>query len=199
MDVKNNTDDRNTGDWNTGHWNTGNRNTGDRNTGNRNTGNTNTGDWNTGHWNTGNTNTGHWNTGNTNTGFFCTETPNATFFDAPSSLTHAQARDAIPYVELAVGAKWTASADMTDAEKAANPNHAIIGGFLTAIPMTIQQAFPLAWAKMSASEQAKWLALPNFNAEKFLKCTGVDVRKPSTKIAKIRLAGGEIVSGEVIE
>jgi hypothetical protein len=167
-----------TGHSNTGDSNTGDSNTGDRNTGNWNTGDRNTGNWNTGHLNTGDRNTGNWNTGYWNTGFFCTETPKPTFFDLPFDGTHDEARNLIPYVELPVGAIWTPTSQMTDAEKAENPNHVTIGGYLRASELTIQQAFPLAWAKMTNDEKQQWLSLPNFNAEKFFACTGVDVRKP---------------------
>ena len=182
--MSNNND--NTGDWNTGDWNTGDLNTGNLNTGNLNTGNLNTGDWNTGNrntgnLNTGNLNTGYGNTGNLNTGFFCTETPQPTFFDKPWDGTWDEAYDLIPYVELSVGAKWTPTDDMTDEQKAKFPNYATIGGCLEAIGKTIQDAFPLAWAKLDAETRQKFLDLPNFDAEKFLACTGVDVRKPEPK------------------
>jgi hypothetical protein len=172
-----------TGDRNTGNRNTGNRNTGNWNTGDLNTGDLNTGDCNTGNCNTGNCNTGDCNTGDRNTGFFCTETPSPTFFDTPwTGGTHEQARELVPYVELSVGAAWTPTEKMTDAEKKANPNHTTIGGFLQAQTLTIQQAFPLAWAKMDEATKQRFLDLPNFDAEKFLACTGVDVRKPTVEI-----------------
>jgi hypothetical protein len=199
-----NTGNLNTGNLNTGDLNTGNLNTGDLNTGTRNTGDWNTGDWNTGDRNTGNRNTGNrntgdWNTGTRNMGYFCTLTPSPMFFDLPTSLTWGEAENAVPYVDLCVGAEFIESSKMTSEQKAQNPAHTTIGGFLRAISLTIQQAFPIAWAKMRDDERAKWLALPNFNAEKFLACTGVDVRKPATKTVKIRLAGGEVVSGEIVE
>ena len=152
------------------------KNTGHRNTGYCNTGNRNTGDWNTGYCNTGNCNTGDWNTGYWNTGFFCTETPAPTFFDAPWAGSWDEAYALIPYVELSAGTIWIPSDKMTAAEKLANPNHSTIGGYLRASELTIQQAFPLAWAKLDAATQKRFLDLPNFDAEKFLKCTGVDVR-----------------------
>ena len=148
------------------------------NTGRRNTCDRNTGHLNTGNWNTGDLNTGDWNTGYWNTGFFCTETPKPTFFDLPFDGTHYEARSRIPHVELPVGAIWTPTSQMTDEEKTKNPNHITIGGYLRASELTIQQAFPLAWAKMTDDEKQQWLSLPNFNAEKFFACTGVDVRKP---------------------
>jgi len=163
---------------NTGHRNTGDWNTGDRNTGNLNTGNRNTGHRNSGHWNTGNWNTGDLNTGHRNSGFFCTKTPSPTFFDKPFAGTWEEARQLLPFIELSVGAKWTDEHDMTDRQKAAFPNYETIGGCLEPISLTIQEAFPLAWAKMDAATKQRFLDLPNFDAEKFLACTGVDVRKP---------------------
>ena len=134
---------------------------------------------NTGNLNTGDRNTGDRNTGNRNTGFFCTETPTPVFFDAPwPGGTWERAYDLIPYIELPVGAIWTDTATMTEQEKADNPNHTTIGGYLRAAALTIQQAFPLAWAKMDDATKRRFLALPNFDANKFLACTGVDVRKP---------------------
>jgi hypothetical protein len=136
----------------------------------------NTGNWNTGDLNTGDRNAGDLNTGDRNTGFFCTETPAPTFFDKPTKLSWKEACDIVPHFELSVGAKWTETKEMTAEQKASFPNHATIGGCLEAIPLTIQQAFPLAWAKMDAATRQRFLDLPNFNAEKFLACTGVDVR-----------------------
>ena len=181
-----NTGNRNTGNRNTGNRNTGNRNTGDLNTGHRNTGYRNTGHWNTGHWNTGDLNTGDLNTGDLNTGhrntgFFCTETPKAAFFDKPWTGTWEQAYELIPFVDLPIGTIFIESANMSDEEKKANPNHATIGGYLKACTGKIQEAFPLAWAKMDEATRQKFLDLPNFDSDKFLVCTGVDVRAGKVK------------------
>jgi hypothetical protein len=194
-----NTGNRNTGDYNTGNRNTGHLNTGDHNTGDRNTGHHNTGHRNTGHINTGDYNTGDYNTGNYNTGFFCTETPKATFFDQPTNLTFEEALGLIPFVDFKIGAKFVPSDEMTEDEKGKNPNHVHIGGFLRKHEIPIQEAFPLAWAKMDDETKQKFLNLPNFDAQKFKECTGVDVNTPSARKVKIRLSGGEIVEGEIVE
>ena len=206
----NNTGHRNTGDWNTGKRNTGNlnagygnaghRNTGDwnagygnvgdGNTGNWNTGNWNTGGGNSGHWNAGDGNTGDWNTGDNNTGFFCTETPAVMFFDRPTSLTREQAREVIPRIDLPTGTEWVASEDMSDDEKQDNPNHEVVGGFRREHELPYTESFPLAWAKMTPEEKQKWLDLPNFDAEKFLEITGVDVRKTTRTI---------VIDGKTVE
>jgi len=171
-----NTGYRNTGHYNTGHYNTGDYNTGYRNTGHCNTGNYNTGHYNTGYCNTGNYNTGDYNTGHYNTGFFCTATPSPMFFDKATGLTHDEACAAIPYVELPVGVEFVPSDKMTDAERADNPTHVTIGGYLKPLCKTVQEAFPIAWAKMDQATRDRFLNLPNFDAEKFYQCTGVDVR-----------------------
>ena len=177
-----NTGNWNAGDWNTGNWNTGHRNTGNRNTGNRNTGNLNAGDWNTGDWNTGNGNTGNWNTGHRNTGFFCTETPSPMFFDEPCNLSWDNAIDAIPTIDLAIGVEWVPSGNMSNEEKDKNPNHVHIGGYLRTHSKPLREVFPLAWSRMDETTRQRFMSLPNFDAEKFLQITGVDVRTPGDMI-----------------
>lgn len=122
------------------------------------------------------TNTGDCNTGDYNTGFFCVNTPKPTFFDHPFDGTWEEAQGLIPAVDLPIGCEWVPTDKMTDDEKAENPNHATTGGFLRVLHRTVQEAFPLAWAKMDQATRDRFTSLPNFDAEKFLKCTGVDVR-----------------------
>lgn len=153
------------------------RNTGDGNTGHRNTGDWNTGESNTGNWNTGNWNTGDWNTGHRNTGYFCVNDGPVVFFDLPSTLTRDQAQEAIPYVDLPVGCEWVSLEKMTQEEKAANPKSVTIGGFLRVLKKSMQEAFPIVWAKLNLETKRCFTSLPNFDADKFLNCTGVDVRK----------------------
>jgi hypothetical protein len=174
-----NTGDQNTGYRNTGDQNTGNRNTGDQNTGDRNTGDRNTGDLNTGYLNTGDRNTGDLNTGNWNTGYFCEQEGPVTFFDLPCDLTREQAIDAIPYIDLPIAAEWIDAASMTDEEKAANPNHVTIGGYLKKRILPIREAFPLLWPTLDIGTKRQFMAMPNFGAAKFERITGVDVTKDS--------------------
>ena len=137
----------------------------------------NAGNFNTGDCNTGDFNTGNFNTGDCNTGFFCTETPKATLFDQPSDLTHDQVRELLPYVELPISCQWICKSKMTDQEKKDNPNWDAVGGYLKKINKSIQETFPIWWESTTQENRDKFLNLPNFDAEKFLKCTGVDVRK----------------------
>ena len=194
-----NTGDRNTGDRNTGNWNTGNRNTGDRNTGNCNTGDCNTGDrntgdWNTGDWNTGNLNTGNCNTGDCNTGnwntgdwnkssfnngCFMTEEPTIMMFNKPTSWTYqtwcgSDARyylDQIPRYVV----EWIYENDMTDEEKENHPEYKTTGGYLKVLDET--ECAQMWWDNANEEVKQCILDLPNFNADIFKECTGIDVNK----------------------
>ena len=184
-----NTGNRNTGNWNTGNWNTGNRNTGNRNTGNRNTGNRNTGDWNTGDWNTGDWNTGDWNTGNRNTGdwnlssfntgCFMTEEQPIMMFNKPSDWTfrkwlESDARWLLNHIPKNVTA-WVYACDMTDQEKADHPEHKTTGGYLKTLDEA--DAAQIWWNGLNQTKRDIILALPNFDADIFLRCTGINVRR----------------------
>ena len=171
-----NSGDRNSGNLNSGDLNSGDRNSGNLNSGNRNSGYLNSGDRNSGNLNSGNLNSGDLNSGTRNSGYLCTETPSPIFFDKPWNGTWEEADSLVPWIDLPVGCEFIATSSMTEEEKTANPNHATIGGYLKVLCKTVQEAFPIAWAKLDDEEKQRWLDLPNFDAEKFLKCTGVDVR-----------------------
>ena len=177
-----NTGDCNTGNWNTGDCNTGNRNTGDCNTGNRNTGNCNTGNrntgnCNTGNWNTGNCNTGDWNKSSFNTGCFMTEEPKIMLFNKPSNLTYrdwynSEARELLNCMPKNV-VEWVYSKDMTDEEKAEYPTHETTGGYLKVLDES--ECGQIWWGSLSDRQKNIIKAIPNFDAEIFFQCTGVDV------------------------
>ena len=189
-----NTGNYNTGDWNTGgrntgDWNTGGRNTGDHNTGGRNTGDHNTGDWNTGDWNTGNYNTGDWNTGNYNTGdwnkssfnngCFMTEEPTIMMFNKPTSWTYQTWRgsDACYYLDQIPRyvVEWIYENDMTDEEKENHPEYKTTGGYLKVLDET--ECAQMWWDNANEEVKQCILDLPNFNADIFNECTGIDVNK----------------------
>jgi hypothetical protein len=172
-----NAGNRNTGKHNTGNCNTGYRNTGDYNTGNHNTGFCNTGNRNTGYCNTGGYNTGNYNAGNYNTGSFCVGTPVAILFDLPvEGMDQATVNSLIPNIELPSPVVWVFEKDMTEYEKTTNQSYKTTGGFLRKQDATVQDLFPIAWSKLNIDVKKQFLSLPNFDADKFLKCTGVDVR-----------------------
>ena len=199
-----NAGDWNAGDWNTGHRNTGNRNTGhrnagDMNTGHRNAGNMNAGDWNAGdmntghrnagnsnagnvnvgHRNTGNRNTGNWNTGNRNVGFFNTETPTTIqVFDRPCTTKEWGNAEKPDFLFLHL-TKWVSEVNMTDEEKAENPEHETTGGYLKTF--TYHEAWANSFNDLTDTEKKQQIklleALPNFNYSKFVQISGLDYRK----------------------
>lgn len=164
----------NAGDWNTGDRNTGNWNTGKRNTGNWNTGNCNAGSCNVGDCNTGNWNTGDWNTGDWNTGFFNTKENECYMFDEPSGMTpmgfkeskYYQALLSVPFVLT----EWVC---YTDEEKAEDKAKELIGGYLERY--NYKEACANWWAALSDENKAIIQQIPNFDADKFEKITGIKV------------------------
>ncbi len=148
-------------------------NTGNRNTGNRNTGYHNTGDWNTGNWNTGDWNTGDWNTGSWNTGFFNTETPELiNVFDKPTlpSVWDDADKPGCLYFDLT---EWIDESEMSDVEKQENPSFSCTGGYLK--KYDYKEAFTKSVAEASKEDRDLIRKLPNFNNEKFLEISGVDL------------------------
>jgi len=165
----------NTGNRDTGHFNTGNCNTGNCNTGNKNTGNFNTGYCNTGDRNTGNCNTGDWNLSSFNSGCFCTDEHEILIFDKPSGMSYrdwlnSDARYMLNDIPKDV-VKWIWSDNMTDEEKAANPTYKTTGGYPKVIDKS--ECAQLWWDSLSETKKAIIKAIPNFDADKFEKCTGI--------------------------
>ena len=168
---------RNSGHCNSGHYNSGHYNSGFCNSGYRNSGYRNSGHYNSGHCNSGNYNSGFYNSGHYNSGFFCVNDAPVTFFDHSWSGSREEAMELIPDIDLPVCCEWIASSEMSDEEKSSFPNHVTIGGYLKSNPMPLTDSFPIAWSKLTDDEKSQWTSLPNFDAEKFLKITGVDVRQ----------------------
>ena len=163
----------NTGDCNTGDCNTGNRNTGDCNTGDCNTGNRNTGNR-----NTGNRNTGDWNLSSFNTGCFMTEEQPIMMFNKPSDWTFrkwldSDARWLLNHIPKNVTA-WVYACDMTDQEKADHPEHKTTGGYLKTLDEA--DAAQTWWDGLDQCKRDIILDLPNFDADIFFKCTGINVK-----------------------
>ena len=158
---------------NTGKACTGRCNTGNRNTGNRNTGNRNTGDWNTGDWNTGD-----WNLSSFNTGCFMTEEQPIMMFNKPSDWTfrkwlESDARWLLNHIPKNV-TTWVYACDMTDQEKADHPEHKTTGGYLKTLDEA--DAAQTWWDGLDQCKRGIILDLPNFDADIFFKCTGINVK-----------------------
>ncbi len=64
---------------------------------------------------------------------------------------------------------------MSDEEKIANPSHTTIGGYLKVLDY--KEAFQDSYSKASNEDKALLLKLPNFDADVFLKISGIDVRE----------------------
>ena len=151
-------------------------NTGDCNTGNRNTGYGNTGDWNTGDCNTGYGNTGDWNTTNFSSGCFCTEKKHITMFDEESEWTYedwflSDARrilKKIPYTTTIL----VLSEEMSEKEKEEHPDYKTTGGYLKECKATPEEKQKW-WDSLPEDDKEKIKKLPNFDEEKFCKCTGI--------------------------
>nr|DAO07358.1 MAG TPA: pentapeptide repeat protein [Caudoviricetes sp.] len=163
----------NTGDWNTGDCNTGSRNTGDWNTGDWNTGSRNTGDC-----NTGDCNTGDWNLSSFNTGCFMTEEQPIMMFNKPSDWTfrkwvESDARWLLNHIPKNV-TTWVYACDMTDQEKADHPEHKTTGGYLKTLDEA--DAAQTWWDGLDQCKRDIILDLPNFDADIFFKCTGINVK-----------------------
>ena len=188
-----NTGDHNTGHYNTGRYNagycnTGHCNAGDHNTGRYNAGNYNAGDYNTGSFNTGHCNTGDYNGGDYNTGDYnCISCSSGCFntieekiimFNKASDWTikdwwASKARrilDGMPKKAI----RWIRWSEMTDEEKSGNPDCEAEGGYLKILdkPGNVQAW----WDNLHDYEKKEILALPNFNAGIFEKCTGIKVQ-----------------------
>ena len=172
-----NTGDCNTGDWNTGDWNTGNCNTGNRNTGDWNTGDWNTGNCNTGDWNTGDWNTGDWNIVNASSGCFCTKNQKILIFDKPSEWTledwwSSDARHLLNQIPKNV-VERIYSFDMTDEEKEKHPTYETTDGYLKVLDES--ESAQIWWNGLSEKNKETIKSIPNFDVEKFEKCTGIKV------------------------
>ena len=64
--------------------------------------------------------------------------------------------------------------DMTDEEKENHPEYKTIDGYIKVITVTDSDK-QTWWDKLSEDDKKKVYALPNFDAEKFKSCTGIEV------------------------
>jgi hypothetical protein len=182
---RNNSGDRNSGDWNSGDRNSGDRNSGyrnsgDRNSGDRNSGYRNSGDWNSGYRNSGDRNSGDmnsgdWNLSSNNSGCFNTEQHQLYFFDNPTDMTFNEWRDSYAYYLLNKidFIDWVYFKDMTEEEKKKHPEAETTGGYLK--QYDLKESANEWWSELDDYEKEVIKNIPNFDAEKFYKITGVKV------------------------
>ena len=172
----------NSGNWNSGNsnsgdCNSGNRNSGDCNSGNRNSGDCNRGNRNSGNRNSGDCNRGDWNKTSNAVGCFNTDLQKIKFFDKETDMTLEQwwssdARHLMNQVDFRP-TDWICSNDMSDEEKAEHPEHVNTGGFLKVRDNT--DCFKKWWNGLDPEERQIIMNIPNFDANKFLEITGVEV------------------------
>jgi len=175
-----NSGDRNSGYRNSGNWNSGDMNSGYWNSGDTNSGNSNSGDMNSGNRNSGDRNSGYWNSGdwnlsNNNSGCFNTEQHQLYFFDKPSNMTFKEWRNSEAYY-LLTGIdfmEWVYFKDMTEEEKKKHPEAETTGGYLK--QYDLKESANEWWSELDDYEKEVIKNIPNFDAEKFYKITGVKV------------------------
>ena len=176
-----NSGDRNSGDRNSGYSNSGDRNSGDRNSGDRNSGYSNSGYSNSGDRNSGYRNSGDWNSGDWNSGIFCTEKdPKIKIFDIESSWTMRQWKmSKANEVMSKCPSSYTTfiyQSEMESEEKENHPEYKTIGGYLKTVIVTKEEK-QRWWDELPEDNKAAVYALPNFDADKFEKCTGIKVEE----------------------
>ena len=139
------------------------------NTGNENTGYINSGDCNSGDWNSGDC-----NSGNCNSGFFNENENKCYIFDKLSDMTVLQFRNSRFYEALnSVPFILTEWVEYTEEEKKADKAKALIGGYLK--KYEYKEACKTWWDKLSDKNKKIIQEIPNFDAEKFYRITGIRI------------------------
>lgn len=165
-----------TGFGNTGCYNTGDGNTGYRNSGDYNSGNYNTGNRNSGNRNSGNRNTGDWNITDHSSGCFNTEMEKIRLFNKPSTWTLEYWRRSEAYRIMrecpSTIIDWKSWESMNNEEKEEHPEAEMSDGYLAKEEADVQKW----WDWLSESDKNTVMNLPNFDANIFKECTGIDVR-----------------------
>ncbi len=174
-----------------GNYNIGNSNTGNGNIGRRNAGDKNAGNCNSGDRNSGNFNTGDWNSGHRNCGIFNTRVERTIdIFDLPSDWTmddwyNSRAKkvmDSCPYSHNEI----IMDELMLQKEKKEHPEYKTVGFFIKCIEVTNEERQKW-WDELPDRKKQYVYDLPNFNAEKFLECTGIDVNKVAVRNLKMNV------------
>ena len=165
--MKTSTGYRSTGDYSTGDYSTGDRSTGDHSTGYRSTGDYSTGDHSTGYRSTGDYSTGNWSISDYSSGHFSTEDYSGFgCFDKSCTLE-----------------EW---------ENAKKPGWLYCGYLKT---YSYKEAFQKSYNKATREEQLKIKDLPNFDADKFLQISGIQVEDEDKTI---QLSNGVKISEKTI-
>jgi len=192
-----NSGDCNSGNYNSGDYNSGYRNSGHYNSGYRNSGICNSGDCNSGNYNSGDCNSGNYNSGDYNSGWFNTDEPKMRFFNRDSDITYSEFLEKFRpmYPDLHT-CQWIDKKDMSPDEKKEVDGWKTMGGYLKT--MSYKEAWAEYWGRAMESDKHFFQSLPNFDADIFLKITGIDVRSKlpnlSGKEVKVTIDGKEYVA-----
>lgn len=173
-----NSGDCNSGNRNSGGYNSGNYNSGYCNSGNYNSGGCNSGSYNSGDYNSGYRNSGDWNSGNWNLGIFNTsKEPTIKMFDKESSWTiydwKRSAAKSILYDCPYTYSDFVDKSEMSDKEKTEHPEYKTIGGYVKTYIATKEDKQKW-WDNLSEADKQECYNLPNFDADKFVECLGID-------------------------
>lgn len=119
-------------------------------------------------------NTGNWNTGNWNNGFFNTKTPDQiNVFDALTTRSEWYNCDKPGFIYFDL-TKWVPMSKMTEKEKEDNPNFGDSEGYLK--KLDYKEEFQKSYRNATEEDRKKIFNIPNFDADKFLEISGIDVR-----------------------
>ena len=133
----------------------------------------NSGHSNSGSYNSGDHNSGDYNSGDYNSGDFNTNEPTMRMFNKDTGLTRDEI--SIPHHRIRTYLKslntWIPVTKMTEQEKQDNPSHKTTGGYLKYKELIRNDK------KVTKEDRKLFETLPNFDAEIFLECTGIDLTK----------------------
>ena len=120
-------------------------------------------------------NSGDWNLSSNNSGCFNTEQHQLYFFDNPTDMTFKEWRNSEAYYLLRGidFMEWVYFEDMTEEEKKKHPEAETTGGYLKRYDL--KESANRWWDSLSDDSRQVIKDIPNFDAEKFYKITGVKV------------------------
>lgn len=114
------------------------------------------------------------NTGDWNTGYFNTTTPDrVNIFDVCTLKSEWDKCDKPNFICFDL-TQWIPESEMTQQEKDDNDTYGNTGGYLK--KLDYKEAFKDSYNKASEEDRKKIFNLPNFDADKFLEISGIDVR-----------------------
>ena len=136
---------------------------------------------NSGYRNSGDRNSGDWNSGDWNSGIFCTEKdPKIKIFDIDSGWTMKDWKKSLANAVMSeCPSSYTQfiwENDMESEEKENHPEYKTIGGYLKTVIVTKEKK-QRWWDELPKDAKAAVYTLPNFDADKFEKCTGIKVEE----------------------